>query len=423
MLLKARWVVPVSSPPIENGIVEIERSIIKYVGADPHACPANDASVQGGHGGPPLRDVIDLGDSVLFPGLVNAHCHLEFSHLKNKIPPTESFAGWVRQMMMVGAPHRGCPDAGGQGGPPLQSSIQHLIQTGTTTVADHCNPNTPIGTQPVGVQNFEPLRRIPFWEVLGTQKERAEASYQKALERVRQEGGFVTPHSLYGVHPSVLNEIIPSCTSPYIRGGRVGIQSIHFLESADEDEWFRKGTGALAELVRERGGNPPHPRDLIYGNFPLPLGERGKYLLIHANYITPKEILLVKEMGAGIVHCPGSHQYFGHKRFPLEELQKTGIPIALGTDSLASNEELSMLREMRWVQNRAKASEILEMATLNGARLLGMDKEIGSIEVGKKADLVAVPVGAPHRGCPEEAILGASKVHFVMIDGKICITP
>jgi 5-methylthioadenosine/S-adenosylhomocysteine deaminase len=120
--------------------------------------------------------------------------------------------------------------------------------------------------------------------------------------------------------------------------------------------------------------------------------------------------------GASVIHCPGSHRFFGHKRFPLEDLRTAGVRVALGTDGLASNEDLSMLREMRLLQEAypgLSEEEILRMATIEGARALGLEKEIGSIEVGKKADLIAV----------RRPVLEAESVVFSMIGGKICLSP
>ncbi len=368
--LKSRWVVPVSSPPIENGAVGVVGNRIVFVGVQSNL-PHSPSLLRRGPGGG-----LDLGNAVLFPGLVNAHCHLEFSHLKGKTKSGQPFTEWVREMTRVGASGRDAPTAG----------IRRLLETGTTTVADHCSPDTPA---------FEtPFRRIPLWEVLGAQKERAEASLEKALERQSKEGGFVTPHSLYAVHQDALNKL--------------SLQSIHFLESADEDEFFRKGSGPLADYVRERGG------EISNREWFQKIPKNG--MLVHANYLNPSEIEALRAQDAAVIHCPGSHRFFGHRRFPLEDFKRTGLRVALGTDSLASNEDLSMLREMRLFHEAypdVSKDEILKMATCEGAKALNLEREIGSIEVGKKADLVAV------RG---KDILGAERVIFSMIDGKVVLS-
>jgi 5-methylthioadenosine/S-adenosylhomocysteine deaminase len=140
-------------------------------------------------------------------------------------------------------------------------------------------------------------------------------------------------------------------------------------------------------------------------------------LIVHGNYLNSEEIDLLQRHGAGVIHAPGSHRFFGHKPFPYSELKKRGIRIALGTDSLASNEDLSMLREMKLLQESVGKEEILQMATIEGAILLKMDNETGSIETGKKADFVAVAISDPKAG-PYENIFRAEQVSFSMIDGK-----
>lgn len=382
MLLTARWVLPISSPPIENGAVEIENDRIVFVGKTERSGD------------------IDLGDAAVLPGLVNAHCHLEFSspspfpwrqqhrkgfRLLQGERGSHGFTEWVRELVLGGP---GIPAEG----------VRRLLQTGTTTVADHCSPETaPFET---------PFRRIIFWEVLGTQRERAKASLQKASERVALEGGQVTPHSFYAVHRDILKTIYGRVVRGKVSTGPA--LSVHILESSDEDRFLRTGTGPLADYVQERGGNPA--AKVAWSDFLVP-----GTLLIHGNYIRNDEIELLANRGIPLVHCPGSHRFFGHKRFPFEEYRRNGIPIALGTDSLASNGDLSMLREMRLFQEvypKVGSEEILRMATLEGARALGLGEEIGSIEAGKKADLVAIA---------GKDILKAEQVVFSMIDGKICL--
>ena len=375
MYLRARWVFPITKPPIENGAVVVEGDRIVYVGKNPPNPPLQ----KGGKGG-----FIDLGDSILLPGLVNVHCHLEF---RSPSPPplpqrereTVNFTEWVKEMQNPP------PPPFSKGG----FSFDRLLQTGTTTVADHCNPGTPrIDT---------PFRRIIFWEVLGAAKDRAEASFKQAQQRSVSEGGFITPHSFYAVHKDV------SCRFPS------SLQSIHLLESSDEDECLRHGTGPLADYVKERGGSISSSANLLQY---VP----SRSLLIHGNYLNSPEIGALRDSNASVIHCPGSHRFFGHRRFPLEELKRAGVRIALGTDSLASNEALSMLREMRLLKKsypELDEAEILKMATIEGARALGMEKEIGSIEVGKKADLIAV----------SGSVLEAKQVAFSMINGKLCLNP
>ncbi len=385
MRLKARWVFPISSPPIEDGVVAVEGDRIAFVGA----------SLPGRTQGSPLHPVIDLGDAVLLPGLVNAHCHLEYSALRGLTTPKLPFTEWVKEVTRETASlSKGDVQSG------VSRGVEALIRGGTTTLADHVHPDAGA---------FEtPFRRVVFWEVLGAHEGRARESLDKARVREQAEGGHASPHSLYAVHEEILEEMFEG----------TGQHSIHVLESADEDRFFRRQDGPLAVYVQERGGDLSFPMSspvawLLHGAGRT----RGSPLLIvHGNHLNTAEIGILRGSGASVIHCPGSHQFFGHKRFPLEDLRAAGVRVALGTDSLASNEDLSMLREMRLLKETYPAladAEVLRMATIEGARALGMEKEIGSIEVGKKADLIAV------RG----PMLEAESVVFSMIDGKICLNP
>jgi len=386
MLLKARWVIPIISSPIENGAILIDRNRIEAVGLQKDFLGKNS------------EETIDLGNTVLFPGLVNAHCHLEFSNLRGKIKPGDSFTEWVRKL--------------GKRLDPRLRGDDRIIQGGTTTLADHCHPEN-LKMDPRLRGDEGGVRRIPFWEVLGADRERAAASLKKALERASTEGGYVTPHSLYAVNKKVLAEIFNNPSSPplNLRGGRVGLSSIHLLESADEDQFFRSGSGPLADYVLERGGVLPSSGSSLL-KYILPSS-----LVVHGNYLNSDEIDLLSRLECSVIHCPGSHRFFGHRRFPLEEIQKRGILIALGTDSLASNDDLSMLREMRLLKETYPAlanEEILGMATINGAKALKIADQVGSLEKGKSADIVTVPWMG---GDPYEAIFRAEKVSFSMIGG------
>jgi cytosine/adenosine deaminase-related metal-dependent hydrolase len=339
------------------------------------------------------QEVIDLGDSILMPGLVNAHCHLEFGAAAEISSP--SFTKWARQLH---------PEERGHRGPPLQDRIKQVLRGGSTTVANHCSPET---------DSFEtPFRRVNFWEVLGSDPDRARKSLELALKQAERFGGYVTPHSLYAVHREVLEAIFKSPRAPL---------SLHLLESSDENQFFREGRGPLADLIRERGGAAPIPDTSpihwlhhVGAPFMAPGRDESRpyVLLVHGNYLQPTEIQLLQTSGASVIHCPGSHRFFGHQRFSYEALRNAGIQVGLGTDSLASNAEISMLREMRLFHEaypEVAVEEIVKMATLDGAKALGLESEIGSIEIGKKADLVAV-LGRD--------LMSASEASFAMIAGK-----
>lgn len=378
IVLLARRVLPVSSHPIDDGVVVVEKDRIAFVGAH-HELPLRYRSCE----------TVDLGEATLLPGLVNAHAHLEHSALKGLTTPGLPFTEWVKEVARIRSDlSLGDLRAGEKHG------AEALISGGTTTLADHAHPDAP------SIET--PLRRFVFWEVLGAHEGRARESMEKARQRTGEEGGSTSPHSLYAVHEEILEEILHD---------REDLRSIHLLESADEDIFFRGQTGPLAVYVQERGGELVFPVTSPVQWLAANRALHARVLLVHGNYLNSPEIGVLRGSGASVIHCPGSHRFFGHKPFPMEELKNAGVNLALGTDSLASNEELSMLREMRLFGEefpKLSESEILEAATMAGAKALGMEKDIGSIEVGKKADLIAV------RGRLQEA----ESAVFSMIDGK-----
>ncbi len=384
MLLTAPWVLPVSSPPLPLGAVLLEGERIIAVGPERQFQDYRGARVS-------------LTDQILLPGLVNAHAHLEFP--KREGLPRNSFTQWVKALM-------GCEPSQ----PAIfQENIRQLLLGGTTTLANHMGigaqhpPETDQPPAEAAPLHLTPLRTVFFLEVLGSAEDRARASLVAAheMQRTLQDAGiaaWITPHSLYAVHPNILEKLIPVST--------------HFLESLEEEQWWRAGTGPLAEYVRERDGVG------AYGNTPLPTN-----IIVHGNYLNPAEMDLLRKQNVSVIHCPGSHRFFGHRPFPLQELTKRGINVALGTDSLASNDEISMLRELalaRITWPDLAAQDLVTMATQNGAKALRMETEIGSLSPGKKADLIAVPCDASVTD-PYEMVLRAKQVSWMMINGKICI--
>ena len=392
MLITARWLLTGATPPLADAAVLVEGETIREIGTRRWFAKRD------------VADVVDLGESILLPGLVNAHCHLEHSiappsGARPELPAPISFSEWVRRLQEKSAPLSPAEREKG-----IRAGIQELIRGGTTTLVDHRSPEAGF---------FEtPFREYVILEVLGASAERARTSAAEAKRRLQEMDipCEISPHSLYAVHPSVLNDL--------------PIRSIHLLESEEEDQFFRHGTGPLARLVKERGGEVPFP-DVSPVRW---LQARGappeRPLIVHGNYLSNEEIGPLRDWEATVIHCPGSRRFFGHRLFPLEALVKADLPIALGTDSLASNDSLNMLREMKRMKGDFPSwggEEILKMATSNGAAALGMGRETGTIEVGRQADLVAIPIWNGDLD-PYEALLLPDEVNFSMVGGRI-LTP
>ncbi|MDO8644197.1 MAG: amidohydrolase family protein, partial [bacterium] len=381
MLLKAPWICPVTSEPISHGAVRVAGDLIEEIGSAQEILPRKG------------EEVVDFPNTVLFPGLVNCHAHLEFSRGPKK---SGSFTDWVRQM--IAFQEKVTTEEYERN---IQRATKDLLASGTTTAACHVGPFIPHH-----FFNHLPFRTIAFVEVVGRTEERSLAALRAAqqwkveslIDSDRVEP-FITPHSFYSLTEERARQVLENFGPRF---------SIHLLESADEDQYFRKQAGPLLTLLEERSSGKfsfPHFSPV---EFLKSLGALPKSLLIHANYLSPEEIQQIGREKAVVIHCPGSHQFFGHKKFPLMELKKSGAQIALGTDSIASNKTLSMLEEIRLtVHNYPELTleEVLAMATLQGAKALGINA--GALEAGRKADMIGVALTTKN---PIESIFEAEKI-------------
>lgn len=353
-----------------------------------------------------------LADYSLLPGFVNAHCHLELTSigslprdpLRNKNHKI-NFVSWIRELVL--RKEKLTQDAQAQG---IKMGAEKLLQSGVTTLGDHMNFNTDWRaiTQ-------TPLRGRIFGEVLGIVPEVCEHIYTlfKKMQQEFSSSRFrlhISPHSVHAVALPVLLKLLQTESPPL---------SIHLSESLEEKEYFGSRGGDLLKLIHDLGVVAP-----LYAASGLEMlaaqqTDLSKILLIHGNYLGPAEITLIKKNNICIVHCPGSHAYFEHQSFPLDQWLDQNITIALGTDSLASNFELNFLGELRTVRKNfpgVGTNQILQMATINGAKALCMENEVGTLERGKKADIIGFKITGDED--PFETIFKKNKADFVMLDGK-----
>jgi len=300
-----------------------------------------------------------------------------------------------------------------------------LLRTGTTTVGD-------IEAMPdllPEVWNLANLRVVSFLEMIGiTGKRKPEAILQEALERIDSlpNGSCcagISPHAPYSTLPQLLEL---SAHAARRRGLRI---CVHVAESGQEFEMFVHGRGEMYDWLRRS------TRDMSDCGLGSPVrhlaqcGVLGENLLaVHVNYLAKGDTALLAKHKVHVVHCPRSHAYFRHTRFPLRRLLRAGINVCLGTDSLASviknrreTAELNMFEEMRTLANRETSlspKRILEMATVNGARALGMQGRIGELSPGSFADMIAIPFSGRFSAIHDAVIAHKDAVSSSMIDGK-----
>lgn len=355
-------------------------------------------------------NVTDLPETILFPGLVNCHTHLELSGLPEPLPYPGTFTGWIEALARLKF----------QMGPKdteeaIQQGIKELLAGGTTTVADHLSATL----SPELILN-SPLEGLIYIEVLGVEETRARKFYEEAKENAKKYGSdkkfrfVVTPHATYSLLPSVFADIIAH------HEGEPHPLSIHVAESYDEHLLFKENTGPLYKFLEQMGEAPSAVGETAVGyleRFDL-LQENSMY--IHGNYLNDEDIKTLQEYNVSVVHCPGSHTYFEHERFPLGLLLDSGVNVAFGTDSRASNASLSMFEQMRRmldVYAELTPESVFKMATANGAKALQREKEIGSLAPGKLANMVGVSYRFPKRDVFENILL-AEKANFSMVRGK-----
>jgi len=370
MLYLADVVLPISSPVITRGAVRVEGSKIVAVGSADEL-PAL-----------PGEAVVDLGASTLMPGLINAHCHLDYTKFKGSIASRQSFTEWIKNinaLRLSFTPKEYLES--------IAEGFQMLAQGGVTTVANIEAFPELLFQLPVPL-----LRTWWFLELIDVRKRvDQEDTLRGALSFFEKHadwlGGFgLSPHAPYTASVD-LYRLARTCGEKYGM-----LSTTHIAESVEENEMFSHARGPLYDFMAELGRDNS---DCGQGSALSHLIEHGvignNCIIAHLNYLQDYDYELVASSGASVVHCPKCHTYFGHAVFPLKALRDHGVNICLGTDSLASNNSLDMRSEMREAQHVHDLSdrEVLEMATIHGARALGQAGKLGQISEGSLADLVA----------------------------------
>jgi cytosine/adenosine deaminase-related metal-dependent hydrolase len=361
MALSARWIFPVASAPIEGGTVTIRGE--RIVDVSPRGRRAAD---------------VDLGNRALIPGLVNAHTHLDLSGLRGKVPPSPDFTGWLKKIIQ----HR-LERTSEQMDADIQAGLAEALRYGTTSIADIAGQ----GSSWPQLQDA-PCDSIVYRELLGLKADRAMIAWRDAQrwldgrdENDRCRAGL-SPHAPYSVNQALFRA-----------AGLAGEPlAIHLAETKEELELLTDRRGPFVEFLKEVGAW--QEESLVPSiDWLLWRSERAPSLLLaHGNFLPERTRL---PANATVVYCPRTHAAFGHSPHPFQELQARGVRVALGTDSLASNPDLDLLAEAKWIhENRpdVRPDDLLRMATLDGAEALGYGAVTGSLEPGKSADMVVVPL-------------------------------
>ena len=391
----ARWILPVAGPPLERGTITVRGDLIEAVEPAGKRTPDE-----------------DLGDAVVIPGLVNAHTHLDLSGAAGlTIPvPGEPFPEWLKRVIAFRRSR-----VSEQAEADIRSGLAESLRHGVTLLGDISAGGA---SWPHLVQ--APLRAVVFWELIGTTEERFMTAWLRALNGMVSQPNTAkccwgrSPHAPYSVHkfgfqmplrfaaPMAvhLSESQDEIDLLAYRGGTLafewsarfpGTMGMEIHESDAQLERDEHRRGAFVPFLRELG--VWEPRGLIrYLSEVLNPHTDQKLLVVHGNYLPGDTQMSANQ---SLVICPRTHAAFGHPPHPFREFLQRGVRVCLGTDSLASNPDLDILAEARFVHAKYPdfpGDSLLKMITLFGAEALGWANESGSLEPGKSADFVSVPL-------------------------------
>ncbi|QDU40639.1 Aminodeoxyfutalosine deaminase [Maioricimonas rarisocia] len=362
--LQARWLFPVAGEPIENGEIGIASGRIDYVG--------------------PIRSgsTLDLGNSAILPGLINAHTHLEFSTITSPLQPPRPFASWIGSVVQWRR-ERKRPAAEA-----IRIGLDESARSGVTMLAEIATS----GWDDVRLSEGAPAV-VRFQELLGltdeaitAQVETAE-SIADAVKDDPQSRFGLSPHTPFTVHPELYRR-----TLEIARDANLPV-AIHLAETTEELQLLAGGTGPLVAMLRnfgvwQEGLFPPGSRPLDWLKL---LADVPRALVVHGNYLESDEIdWLADHPHVSVVYCPRTHAFFQHSPHPWRTMLARGVNVTLGTDSRASNPDLNLWDEVRFLADAhpdVPAETLLRLVTSNAARALGIDADRGTLAAGKAADL------------------------------------
>jgi cytosine/adenosine deaminase-related metal-dependent hydrolase len=380
IVLRAGWVLPVSGAPIAAGRVAIEAGRVAWVGR---------AGAPGDPGGP----VRDLGSGVLLPGLVDAHCHLELSHLAGEIAFGGGFVPWV-EAVVAARGRRGEPDVATA----TRGAIRFLEERGTVAVGDVSNTLAHVGDLAASK-----LDAVVFQELLAWDPARAEAAMAWAEERARQAAAVLRPGLEVRLAAHAPHSVSPALFA--LLRERGGPAAVHLAESADETRFLADGGGPWPAFLGRRGLG--HVAFEAPGTSPVRYLEdlgvlHPRLVAAHGVQLDAADRAVLARRGVHVVLCPRSNRNLGVGAADVPALLAAGVRLALGTDSLASAESLDVLDDAVALRRAFPALDpatIVRMATLGGAEALGF-AHLGAIAPGRAAALAYAPAAsAPADPC------------------------
>lgn len=385
---RARWIIPVAGPPVSNGIVVVHGE--RVIGIHRTRRP----------------DTVDLGEVAILPGLVNCHTHLEFSGLASPLTPMTPFTAWIREVVNYRrSMSEGVPAA-------IRSGLRESLDSGVTLLGD-------IATTGWSWPDYsDGPECVVFQELLGLSAARIPELVAIAERHSASKHAGLSPHAPYSVHPELFQQAVRLAQSANVP------LAMHLAETQAEQELLAEGTGEFRTLLQDFGlWQPELFGGREWSEFLEPFCDLPRALIVHGNYFNPDDLrLLAQHPHLTLVYCPRTHAAFGHPPNPWRTLLNLGGSVALGTDSRASNPDLSLWKEVQFLAaNFRELShlELVRLATWNGARALNRHLDHGTIESGKLANLVVVgPVPDDGPTLHHSLITNESQIQRVMHRGQ-----
>ncbi len=324
------------------------------------------------------------------PGFINAHCHLELSHLKDKIPEGGGLVEFLKNVVQL---RDGFTPA--EKAKALQEAVDASLRNGIVAIGDIANTTD---TLPVRAEGQ--LHVHTFVECIGFQEQYAAPAFERS-ERIFEQYAeqtasriilkqSIVPHAPYSVSPALFSLIS--------RHEPSSVLSVHNEESAAENEYYRTKTGAMKELFAflsiDDGNFTPSGKTSLQTYLPY-CSEAHPAILVHNTFMEQGDIAWLTSTRREIYLClcPNANRYIERRLPPVYDLFRSGIPVCIGTDSLGSNHQLCVFSELKTLQKyfpELSWEILLQCATINGARALGMERLIGSITPGKKPGLCLI---------------------------------
>lgn len=411
MILTADWLWPEAGHALKDGGVRIVGGAIAAVGPRPELTPLAEAG----------EEVRHLAGACLLPGLINAHTHLELAVLGQERPVAHDFVGWL--LGLVEQKRRLEPDEAAQA---AAAAVAALVAAGTTGVGDIASID--VAQAPLLASG---LRVRLDLELLALDPARADLALGRLADRFHAVGAAhpdspltlgVSPHA-----PYTLSDRLWERLGAWRRRHRAPL-TVHMAESRAEVALLAHGNGPLVEQFFPAVG---------WGNLPLPAGPspldplarhgllQGAHL-IHGCHLTPEETTRIAAAAACLCHCARSNAYLGQPPAPVARWLAQGIPVGLGTDSLASCPSLDLWEELafaylwhRTTPEPLTAEQLLTMATAGSARCLGWQAVAGALTPGRAADVIAVEVGGGSLArLPERLLFDRGRLRLSLVAGR-----